>query len=121
MREVICKVSGQIAEAKNSQTIRISDARNNHPRDGQAKLLLHSGFGQADVFQSRSRFSGPFNTKGGHSGSVPTKAGDDAGKISPGYRRGSSLEGQTGTKVFIVCLIFALVAVVIAIDLAVTR
>lgn len=101
MRELICTVSGQVAEITKTQTIRISDDRNNHPRDGQAKLLLHSGFGQNHIFQSRSGFSRSINPEGRRNSPVPPQAGYDTRTEASGDGRDSRLTFPPKVKVLI--------------------
>ena len=94
MREVICTVSGQVAEAK-SNTIRITNDRNSclHSRDA-ADLLPHPGFVGNGILRSSEGVSGPVNDVRGQRSGIQGEAGQD-GAATGGYGyRGAESEGR---------------------------
>jgi hypothetical protein len=109
MREHICTVSGQSAEA-NSNTIRISNDRNSclDSRDA-AVLLPHPGFVGSGVFRSPEGIHAPISNVLGERGGVPSEAGQNGtSSRSNGHRTPASdrrLTFPTKVKVLIGCVV----------------
>jgi len=111
MRELICTVSGQIAEAK-SNTIRITNDRNNLPNLGEGNQLPDRRIGRRDLLESHSRLPGALNHEAWEFGSVPPKVGATSWQAPRSDRRDCGVVKNYNLHGAAVCVAFALLGVI---------
>lgn len=114
MRETICTVSGQRAEAK-SNTIRITNDRNNLPNLGEGDQLPDRGIGRRDLLESHSGLSGALGDEMREFGSVSPKVGANTWQAPCGNGRDSRLTFPLKVKVLLISVCVAFVGFVYAI------
>lgn len=106
MRELICTVSGQAAEATKNHKIRISNDRQNYPGYGESDQLFHLGIGQNSLLGTRQGFPRSFDHVQVPQGVVQAKAG----RTSRAWKASSSHGRRQGVRLLWVAAVTSLFA-----------